>query len=45
VPVTRKTPEPVRAAVSQRKMVDRYTLLPQNPGTKDSVTAPDPAVK
>lgn len=45
VPVTRKTPEPVRAAVSQRNMLDRYTLLPQNPGTKDSVVAPDPSTK
>ncbi len=45
VPVTRKTPEPVRAAVSQRNMLDRYTLLPQNPGTKDSVAAPDPSGK
>jgi len=43
VPVTRKTPEPARAAVSQRNMVDRYTLLPQNPGTKDSVAAPAPS--
>lgn len=45
VPVTRKTPEPARAAVSQRTMVDRYTLLPQNPGTKDSVAAPAPSSK
>ncbi len=45
VPVTRKTPEPVRAAVSQRTTVDRYTLLPQNPGTKNSVTAPAPSAK
>ena len=45
VPVTRKTPEPARAAVSQRNMVDRYTLLPQNPGTKDSVVAPDPSAR
>ncbi len=45
VPVTRKTPEPVRAAVSQRNMVDRYTLLPQTQSTKDSVAAPDPSAK
>ncbi len=45
VPVTRKTPEPVRAAVNQRNMLDRYTLLPQNSGTKDSVVAPDPSAK
>ena len=45
VRVTRKTPEPARAAVSQRNMVDRYTLLPQNPGTKDSVAAPAPSSK
>ena len=45
VPVTRKTPEPVRAAVSQRNTVDRYTLLPRNPGTKNSVTAPEPSAK
>lgn len=45
VPVTRKTPEPVRAAVGQRAMVDRYTLLPQNPNTKDSLAAPTPQVK
>jgi len=45
VPVTRKTPEPARAAVSQRNMVDRYTLLPQNPGTKDSLAAPAPSSK
>ncbi len=45
VPVTRKTPEPVRAAVSQRAMVNRYTLLPQNPNTKDSLQAPAPLPK
>ena len=45
VPVTRKTPETVRAAVSPRNMVDRYTLLPQNPSTKNSVLAPDPSSK
>ena len=45
VPVTRKTPEPVRAAASQRTTVDRYTLLPQNPGSKNSVTAPAPSAK
>jgi len=45
VPVTRKTPEPLRAAVSQRTMIDRYTLLPQNPSTKDSVVAPDPSTQ
>lgn len=41
VPVTRKTPEPIRAAVSQRTTVDRYTLLPQSSGAKE--TAPRPA--
>lgn len=45
VPVTRKTPEPVRAAANQRTTVDRYTLLPQNPSTKDSVQAPTPSPK
>jgi hypothetical protein len=45
VPVTRKTPEPVRAAAGQRMMVDRYTLLPQNSNTKDSLQAPTPAAK
>jgi len=45
VPVTRKTPEPVRAAVNQRTTLDRYTLLPQNPNTKDSVQAPEPSTK
>lgn len=45
VPVTRKTPEPVRAAVGQHNMLDRYTLLPQNARTKDSVVAPDPSAK
>jgi hypothetical protein len=45
VPVTRKTPEPQRAAVSQRNMVDRYTLLPQSAGSKNSVPAPDPSGK
>lgn len=45
VPVTRKTPEPVRIEANQRAMVDRYTLLPQNPGTKESVQAPAPPAK
>lgn len=40
VPVTRKTPEPVRAAVNQRTTtVDRYTLLPQSTGAKDGSKA------
>lgn len=43
VPVTRKTPEPVRAVVKQRNTVDRYTLLPQSQATKNSVTAPGPS--
>lgn len=42
VPVTRKTPEPVRAVVNQRKTVDRYTLLPQSQTTENSVAAPAP---
>ena len=41
VPVTRKTPEPLRSAVSQRNMLDRYTLLPQSPTAKNSVAAPN----
>ena len=40
VPVTRKTPEPVRAVASQRATVDRYTLLPQNPSAKEGIPAP-----
>ncbi len=42
VPVTRKTPEPVRSVVKQRNTVDRYTLLPQSQVTKNSLAAPAP---
>lgn len=45
VPVTRKTPEPVRAVVKQRNTVDRYTLLPQSQTTKNSVAAPAPPTR
>jgi hypothetical protein len=40
VAITRKTPEPVRAAVNQQQLVNRYTLLPQKQSSKDSVQAP-----
>lgn len=45
VPVTRKTPEEVRAVVSPHATVDRYTLLPQYSNTKQSVQAPSPGAK
>jgi hypothetical protein len=45
VPVTRKTPEPLRAIASQSAAVDRYTLLRQNPATKEIIQAPAPAIK
>lgn len=32
VPVTRKTPEPVKASSNARPAIDRYTLLPQKDG-------------
>jgi len=40
VAVTRKTPEPVRAAVNQQQLVNRYTLLPEKQSSKDCVQAP-----
>jgi len=45
VPVTRKTPEPLRAIASESAAVDRYTLLRQNPTTKEAIQAPAPAIK
>ena len=45
VPVTRKTPEPLRAIASQSAAVDRYTLLRQNPATKESIQVPAPSIK
>jgi len=45
VPVTRKTPEPVRAVANQSAAVDRYTLLRQNPATKEIIHAPAPVIK
>jgi hypothetical protein len=45
VPVTRKTPEPVRAIALQSAAVDRYTLLRQNPATKEIIQAPAPVIK
>jgi len=45
VPVTRKTPEPLRAIASKSAAVNRYTLLRQNPANKESIQAPEPSVK
>lgn len=45
VPVTRKTPEPLRAIAIKSSAVNRYTLLRQNPANKESIEAPAPSVK
>jgi Protein of unknown function (DUF3106) len=37
VPVTRKTPEPEKAAASKAQTLDRYTLLPQVPKQKENL--------